>query len=177
MRGVTRARSLPVPGTEGRGGGGRGRGGLCRLPRESSGRPRTKLRSQTQTIDPGPCLTLTDQDTPFSADDGKRDTGDKMAGGVGDIRAVGRGLVTSQPEAPPPDVRDVTASLRAPPSGRCARASSGGIRSPRAGRAGRRRPRCCCSCSPSPAEAGTLSRNLSRRLTLIFPAGTPARYL
>lgn len=57
-RGVTRTRSLPVPGTEGRGGG--GRGGLGRLPQESSGRPGTKLWSQIQTIDPGPCFTPTD---------------------------------------------------------------------------------------------------------------------
>lgn len=32
-----------------------------------------------------------------------------MAGGAGDIREAGRGLMTSPTEAPPPDARDVTA--------------------------------------------------------------------
>lgn len=49
LRGVTRARSLPSPGTEGWGGD--GRFGFCWLPRESTRRPPTKLRSQTQTKD------------------------------------------------------------------------------------------------------------------------------
>lgn len=116
LRGVTRDRSLPDRGTEGRGGG--GGGSLCRLPRESSGRLRTKLRSQTQTIDPAPCLKPTDQDTSSDAANCKPDTGDKMAGGAGDSRAARAGSrdVTTRGPAPRRSGRDGLVSAPRPVS-------------------------------------------------------------
>lgn len=143
---MTRARSLPDRGTEGRGGG--GSGSLCRLPRESSRRPRTKLRSQTQTKDPAPCLKPADQDARHNSADRKPDTGNKMAGGAGEIaRRRGRGLVTRSPEAPPPDARDVTAWARCPAPRRvCAGVSA------RTGQAGAGRARTESGLHPQPTR-------------------------
>lgn len=157
LRGVTRARSLPVPGMKGRGGG--GRGGLCQLPQESSGRPRTYLRSQTQTIDPGLCLPPANRDALTSDVDCKRDSGDKMADGVDNIRAVGAGSrdVTIVGSAFRRSGREGLGPAPRPPTGGL-RVFSGGITPARAGRAGRRGQR--GSCSSSPAKAGPLSRNL-----------------
>lgn len=137
LRGVTRARSLPDRGTEGRGGG--GGGSLCRLPRESSGRPRTKLRSQTQTIDPVPCHKPRDQDTSSNAADSKPDTRDKMAGGAGDSRAVRAGSrdATARGPAPRRSGRDGLGSAPRPPPGRAGVSARTGPAA--AGRARRRR--------------------------------------
>lgn len=115
---MTRARSLPDRGTEGRGGG--GSGSLCRLPRESSRRPRTKLRSQTQTINPAPGLKPTDQDaspqlrrpqTRHWRQNGGRRGRDSTAARAGSRDAIARS------PAPRRSGRDGLGSVPRPPAG------------------------------------------------------------
>lgn len=88
-RGVTRAGSLPVPGTEG---GRDGRRGFADCPGKALGGPLDRTTELNPDTDAGPVLPPTKEDTSLHAlPESKRDTGDKMAGGAGISESRGRG--------------------------------------------------------------------------------------